>query len=111
MFAGAGSSLQSPVIIFSKTYCPHSKRAKSILLEKYSIVPPPYVCELDTHALGPGLQEALLKATGRRTVPNVLISGRSIGGGDEIAKLDEDGELIEKIKKMGGKRIMQASKT
>lgn len=97
------------VIIFSKSYCPHSARAKGILLEKYKIVPSPYVVELDEHKLGPGLQDALLKATGRRTVPNVLISGRSIGGGDDVAKLDEDGELIDKIKKMGGKRIMEAT--
>ncbi|KAI9842779.1 MAG: hypothetical protein M1838_002977 [Thelocarpon superellum] len=99
---------RSPIIIFSKTYCPHSKRAKAILLEKYKIVPPPYVAELDTHPLGPGLQDALEKTTGRRTVPNVLVSGRSIGGGDDVAKLDADGELVAKIKKMAGKRIMEA---
>ena len=98
------------VIIFSKSYCPHSKRAKDILLEKYKIVPAPYVVELDQHELGPGLQSALHKSTGRRTVPNVLISGRSIGGGDDIAQLDQDGELIEKVRKMGGKRIMEATK-
>jgi hypothetical protein len=40
----------------------------------------------------------------------VLISGRSIGGGDDIAQLDQDGELIEKVRKMGGKRIMEATK-
>lgn len=34
---------QSPVTIFSKTYCPYSKRAKGILLEKYHIDPAPYV--------------------------------------------------------------------
>ncbi|KAI9827525.1 MAG: hypothetical protein M1832_004875 [Thelocarpon impressellum] len=101
---------RSPIIIFSKTYCPHSRRAKSILLEKYKIVPPPYVEELDVHPLGAALQDALLKTTGRRTVPNVLVNGRSIGGGDDVAKLDRDGELSEKIKKMGGKRIMEAGK-
>ncbi|KAK6815214.1 hypothetical protein RU639_008418 [Aspergillus parasiticus] len=34
---------RSPIIIFSKSYCPHSARAKSILLDRYSIVPAPYV--------------------------------------------------------------------
>ncbi len=99
------------VIIFSKSYCPFSAKAKRILLEKYTIVPAPYVVELDNHPLGPGLQEALAKSTGRRTVPNVLVSGRSIGGGDDIEALDAGGGLIEKVKGMAGRRIMEAKLT
>lgn len=71
-------------------------------------MPTPYVVELDEHPLGPGLQAALHKSTGRRTVPNVLINGKSIGGGDDVQKLDQDGELVGKVKSMGGKRIMEA---
>ena len=103
----ANSSVHK-VIIFSKSYCPYSAKAKRILLEKYTIVPAPYVVELDTHPLGQGLQNAIEKSTGRRTVPNVLISGRSIGGGDDIQALDESGGLIGKVKAMAGKRIMEA---
>ncbi|KAL8960598.1 MAG: hypothetical protein Q9193_002728 [Seirophora villosa] len=99
---------KGPIIVFSKSYCPYSKKAKDILLEKYTIVPTPYVVELDEHPLGPGLQAALEKSTGRRTVPNVLINGKSIGGGDDVQKLDLDGELIGKVTGMGGKRIMEA---
>ena len=99
------------VIIFSKSYCPHSAKAKKILLEKYTIVPAPFVVELDTHPLGQGLQNALERSTGRRTVPNVLINGRSIGGGDDIQALDESGGLVEKVKGMAGKRIMEARLT
>lgn len=105
------TNLRYPVIIFSKSYCPFSTKAKRILLEKYSIVPAPYVVELDTHPLGPGLQTALAKSTGRGTVPNVLISGRSIGGGDDIEALDAGGGLVEKVKGMAGKRIMEAKLT
>ncbi|MCJ1268130.1 hypothetical protein MMC22_008016 [Lobaria immixta] len=97
-----------PIIVFSKSWCPYSKKAKSILLEKYSIVPAPYVVELDQHPLGAGLQSALEKSTGRRTVPNVLINGKSIGGGDDVETLDVSGELVNKVKTMGGKRIMEA---
>ncbi|KAL9000063.1 MAG: hypothetical protein Q9188_005756 [Gyalolechia gomerana] len=99
---------KGPIIVFSKSYCPYSKKAKDILLEKYTIVPTPYVVELDEHRLGPALQAALEKKTGRRTVPNVLINGKSIGGGDDVQKLDLDGELVAKVKSMGGKRIMEA---
>ncbi len=98
----------SAVIIFSKTYCPFSKKAKHILLEKYNIVPAPHVVELDTHPHGPGLQALLGKSTGRKTVPNVLLMGKSIGGGDDIEELDQTDTLITKIKDMAGSRITEA---
>lgn len=94
-----------PAIIFSKSYCPHSKAAKHILLEKYHIVPDPYVVELDLHPLGAKMQQALAHMTGRRTVPNVLLMGKSIGGGDDMIELDETDALVEKFKTMGGSRI------
>ena len=99
------------VIIFSKTTCPYSRKAKAILLEKYTIVPAPFVVELNEHRLGQGLQSALAKSTGRRTVPNVLINGKSIGGGDDVEALDTKDELIDKVKSMGGKRIVEAKLT
>jgi glutaredoxin-related protein len=45
--------------------------------------------------------------TGRKTVPNVLINGKSIGGGDDVAELDTRRELINKVKSMGGKRMTE----
>ncbi|KAL2051739.1 hypothetical protein ABVK25_007895 [Lepraria finkii] len=102
---------KGPIIIFSKSYCPYSAKAKRILLEKYTIVPAPYVVELDKHPLGPGLQAALGKSTGRRTVPNILVNGRSIGGGDDIEALDESGGLLEKVTGMAGKRIVEAKRS
>ncbi|KAI9677050.1 MAG: hypothetical protein M1817_006889 [Caeruleum heppii] len=101
---------RSPIIIFSKTQCPHSARAKGILVDKYKIVPSPFVVELDEHPLGPSLQNALEKTTGRRTVPNVLINGKSIGGGDDVSKLDTDGKLAELVQTMGGKRILEVTR-
>ena len=44
-------------------------------------------------------------------MPNVLIVGKSIGGGDEVQGLDEGGTLVEKVKGMGGKRIVEARLT
>ncbi len=93
------------VVIFSKSYCPHSKRAKGILLEKYLIDPPPYVVELDEHPIGDKIQARLAEMTKRRTVPNVMIYGVSIGGGDDIAALDKDKKLAEKLKSLGQNRI------
>ncbi|PWY81795.1 glutaredoxin [Aspergillus heteromorphus CBS 117.55] len=99
---------RAPIIIFSKSYCPHSARAKSILLEKYSIVPAPFVVELDQHELGQPLQTLLGENTGRRTVPNVLVNGKSIGGGDDVAALDQKDELASTLKSLGGKWVQEA---
>ena len=66
----------SLVIIFSKSYCPYSRKAKEIF-EKYQIVPSPFIVELDMHSMGTHIQAALEKSTNRKTVPNVLIAGKS----------------------------------
>ena len=109
-------------MIFSKSYCPHSKRAKQLLLEIYDIIPKPVVVELDVLGptipqsvdsdeppvqLGKALQELLGETTGRRTVPNIMVGGRhSIGGNDKIWELHEAGLLAEEIKKLGGRKIV-----
>ena len=93
------------VIIFSKSYCPFSKRAKGLLLEKYAITPEPYVVELDEHPQGQALQDQLLETTGRRTVPNIMINGVSIGGADDIIEMDNADKLVAKIVDLGNKRV------
>jgi len=63
------------------------------------------VVELDLHPLGQQLQAYLGSLTGRKTVPNVLIQGKSMGGGDDVQELDENGKLIDTVLRMGGKRM------
>jgi len=82
------------VMVFSKSYCPHSKRAKDILK---SIIKGRYtVLELDK-ALSPATmaeyQNELLSVTGARSVPRVFIDGKSVGGADDVARLFGTGEL------------------
>lgn len=91
----------SAVIIFSKTYCQYSKRAKGVLLDKFKITPEPYVVELDIHPMGKQIQDRLHEMTGRGTVPNIMINGKSIGGSDEILAMDKKNELIDKIQSLG----------
>lgn len=38
-------------------------------------------------------------------MPNTLINGVSIGGGDDVAALDEEGTLVGKVRELGGKRM------
>ncbi|KAJ5289412.1 coiled-coil domain-containing protein 25 [Penicillium atrosanguineum] len=99
------TAVRTLVIIFSKSYCPYSMKAKSILLDHYLISPKPFVVELDQHPIGAALQSLLAQKTGRRTVPNVLVNGKSIGGGDDIASLDHSDELASKLRELGGKWV------
>lgn len=96
---------RSPVTIFSKSYCPHSAKAKHILLNAFDIRPAPYIVELNHHTSGPALQDLLMKTTGRRTVPNILVNGKSVGGGDEMELLWRSGELPARVRQMGGRRV------
>ena len=68
------------VMVFSKSYCPFCDRAKSALSELNI----PFVAEeLDVVAGGAQTQAALLEMTGQRTVPNVFVKGKHLGGCDD----------------------------
>lgn len=75
------------------------------MLDKYAIEPPPFVVELDLHPLGPQLQAYLGEKTGLTTVPNILVNSVSLGGSDNIAELDANNQLIDRIVSLGGKRV------
>ncbi len=70
--------------------------------------PAPFVVELNEDPLGSELQDLLEAKTGRRTVPNVLVNGVSIGGADEVVGLDNNDQLTGKIQDLGQRRV-QAS--
>jgi len=73
--------------IYTTTYCPYCVRAKSLLKSKNL----PYQ-EIDVTS-DDELRERMITASGRRTVPQIFIDGRPIGGFDELRALNETGEL------------------
>lgn len=77
------------------------------MIDKWDIVPKPFVVELDLHPTGAFLQTKLGQMTGRKTVPNVLVYGKSIGGGDDIAELDSTSQLVPKLQGMIGKKLQK----
>ncbi|XP_068700858.1 uncharacterized protein [Montipora foliosa] len=87
------------VVVFSKTTCPFSILAKKILTE--AGVQDMQVYEIERRKDGPEIQEALHNITGRKTVPNVFIRGKSIGGGSETAELYQSGKLKEMLQDQG----------
>jgi len=84
----------SKIVVFSKTHCPYCKRAK----EAIGVLTPQFtVVELDVVKDGPAQQEALLEMTGQKTVPNIFVDGKHIGGCDKTLELISSGEFQKLI--------------
>ncbi|XP_021751184.1 glutaredoxin-C4-like [Chenopodium quinoa] len=80
------------IVIFSKSYCPYCKRAKEVFRE---LDQAPHVIELDERDDGYSIQDALRDIVGRRTVPQVFINGKHIGGSDDTVEAYQNGELAK----------------
>jgi len=78
-------------MVFSKTTCPFCTKIKAMFAEKSIKIE---VLELDQLSNGSEVQAALLEKTGQRTVPNVFIRGKHIGGHDDTMKLVAEEKLM-----------------
>jgi len=82
------------IVIFSKSYCAWSKRAKNAIAAVPIKKSDPKIFELDLlGSEGEAIQAYLQLKTSQKTVPNVFIGGKHIGGSDAIAALQENGNL------------------
>ncbi len=77
----------SVVKVYTTAYCPYCVRAKALLKHKNVAFEEIDVGEDDE------LREWVVRESGRRTVPQVVIDGQWIGGFDELRALDDDGQL------------------
>ena len=85
----------SKVVVYSKSYCPFCQATKE-LFDKMGVE---YTAiELDKMEGGADMQAALLSSSGQRTVPNVFVSGKHLGGNDDTQKAAKSGELEELLK-------------
>ncbi len=76
------------VEIYTINYCPFCDRAKR-LLERKGVA----YEELDVTG-DPQLRAAMVeRADGKRTVPEIFINGRIVGGSDDLQALEDAGEL------------------
>ena len=80
------------VTIYSKSYCPYCKAAKATLDQmgiKYH--------DIDvTHDAA--LAQEMQQRSQRRTVPQIFINNRHLGGNDDLQKSLKNGEFIRLIK-------------
>jgi glutaredoxin 3 len=80
------------VKVFSTGTCPYCDKAKA-LLKKWKI---PYE-EVRVDGNAAGLKEMLKATNGARTVPQIVIDGRWIGGFDDLTEKHMEGELDELV--------------
>ncbi|KJY00445.1 glutaredoxin like protein [Zymoseptoria brevis] len=69
------------VAVFSKSYCPYCKATKSLLSEQGAKA---FIIELDQVDDGAAIQDALEEITSQRSVPNIFINKKHIGGNSEL---------------------------
>lgn len=67
--------------VFSKSYCPYCNSTKKLLNETGAKF---YTIELDQVDDGNDIQAALQEISGQRTVPNIFIGKKHIGGNSDL---------------------------
>ena len=81
------------VTMYCTEVCPYCVRADQLLKKRG-------VTEIEKIRidLQPEIMADMIKKTGRRTVPQIYIGDRHVGGFDDIAELDSLGELVPLLK-------------
>lgn len=81
------------VVIFSKSYCPFCVKVKALfdsLHVEYKAL------ELDLIGEdGVAIQQSLFEKTKQKTVPNLFVNGKHVGGCDATIQAHQDGRLAE----------------
>lgn len=81
------------IVMYSTAVCPYCVRAEQLLKSRGVIEIEKIRIDLD-----PVLKDAMVAKTGRRTVPQIYIDERHIGGFDDLAALDRSGGLEPLLK-------------
>jgi glutaredoxin 3 len=80
--------MMAKVLMYCTAICPYCVRAEQLLKRKQ-------VSEIEKVRvdLQPELRVEMMERTGRRTVPQIYIGEKHVGGFDDLAELDRSGEL------------------
>ena len=88
-------TMASQVQVYKTPYCGYCVRAVNLLRSKGIAFEEIDVSHDDEK------REWLVEATGQRTVPQIFINGRSVGGYTDLAALDRAGRLDTMIQGTG----------
>jgi glutaredoxin 3 len=86
---------QPVVTMYVSDWCPYCQRAKSLLTMK-NVVFSEINVEDDAK-----LREEMMARSNRRTVPQIFIGDKHVGGCDDLFALDRSGELDRLIQGAG----------
>jgi glutaredoxin 3 len=75
------------IVMYATQWCPYCEMARTLLREKGQTW-----TEIDISAEPPQRAE-MIERSGRRSVPQIWIGTRHVGGYDDLAELDASGEL------------------
>ncbi|MBU7095749.1 glutaredoxin 3 [Staphylococcus aureus] len=81
------------IVIYTTASCPYCNNAKQLLAQKrleYTEI------RIDTD---PAKRDKMIELTGRRTVPQIFIDDKPIGGFDALSALNASGKLDDLLKK------------
>jgi len=86
--------MSAHILMYCTEICPYCVRAERLLHERG-------VAEIEKIRvdLQPELRVEMTEKTGRRTVPQIYIGERHVGGFDDLAALDRSGELARLLAK------------
>ena len=87
--------MPASVEIYTKTTCPHCVRAKA-LLDMKKVTYREISIDGDE-----AIRNEMMERSGRRTVPQIFINGRAIGGCDDLHALHSSGELDKILSEQG----------
>ena len=80
------------VLMYATAACPFCQSAERLLVAKGAVI------EKIRVDLEPERREEMAKKSGRRTVPQIWIGSRHIGGCDDLYALDREGRLDPLLK-------------
>jgi glutaredoxin 3 len=78
----------SNVTMYTTEVCPYCVRAKALLKQRGVLQIQEIRIDLD-----PAQRDLMIERTGRRTVPQIFIGSRHVGGCDDLIALDRAGGL------------------
>lgn len=81
-------TMQATVEIYSGSYCPYCARAKALLNKKGVAF-----TEYDVQADPARREEMMARSNNARTIPQIFINNRHIGGCDDLYALERAGKL------------------
>ena len=90
---------QKKLFVASKTYCPYCQATlKTLFTDLQFPEAQAIVLQLNTIDDGQDIQDALYEINGQRTVPNIYIDGKHIGGNSDLQELNASGKLQALLK-------------